>query len=92
MGHHVLISTDNTTVVAYTNRQEGLRSLQLHTLAHKLIAGSSRHFLSLRAIHVPVVLNNRAGLPSRGHPLHAEWKLHLEMVVWDQYRQQPVAL
>ena len=29
-GQHVLVRTDNTTVVAYVNRQGGLRSCHLH--------------------------------------------------------------
>ncbi|XP_075959924.1 LOW QUALITY PROTEIN: uncharacterized protein LOC142963104 [Anarhichas minor] len=32
-GRHVLVKTDNTTVVAYINRQGGTRSLQLHKVA-----------------------------------------------------------
>ena len=64
-GHHVLIKTDNSTVVAYVNRQGGLRSLRLHMLAHKLIVWGSTHFLSLRATHVPGALNCCADLLSR---------------------------
>ncbi|XP_036007387.1 uncharacterized protein LOC118567149 [Fundulus heteroclitus] len=92
--HHVLIRSDNTTVVAYINRQGGLRSLRLHTLAHKLIIWSSRHFLSLRATHVPGVLNCGADLLSRGNPTYAEWKLHPEVarMIWQRFGQPSVDL
>lgn len=36
-GHHVLVRTDNMTVVAYINNQDGLRSRQLHSLAKRLL-------------------------------------------------------
>jgi hypothetical protein len=83
-GRHVLIRTDNTTVVAYINRQGGLQSPHLHTLAHIVIMWSSVHLQSLRANDVPGVLNLGAKLLSRGNPLYGEWKLHPEVAnqVW----------
>lgn len=51
-GHHV-----NSTVVVYINCKGGTRSLQLHKLAWKIIKWSSSRLLSLRATHVPGVLN-----------------------------------
>ncbi|XP_056093378.1 uncharacterized protein LOC130072339 [Rhinichthys klamathensis goyatoka] len=35
-GHHVLVRCDNTTAVAYINRQGGMRSSKLHALAYTL--------------------------------------------------------
>ncbi|KAL0162443.1 hypothetical protein M9458_041839, partial [Cirrhinus mrigala] len=86
-GFHVLVRTDNTTVVAYINRQGGTRSLQLHNLARKLIVWSAAHFSSLRATHVPGVLNVGADLLSRGNPLYGEWVLHPQVVnqIWEIY-------
>nr|XP_054606384.1 uncharacterized protein LOC129166858 [Nothobranchius furzeri] len=75
-GHHVLVRTDNTTTVAYINHQGGLRSMRLHTLARRLILWCSRHLLSIRATHVPGVLNRGADLLSRGTPLYGDWSLH----------------
>ena len=68
--------------------------LRLHTLAHKLIIWSSRHFLSLRATHVQGVLNCGADLLSRGNPMYAEWKLHPDVVrmVWQRFGQPSVDL
>ena len=91
-GHHVLVRTDNSTVVAYINRQGGLRSPMLHTLAHRLIVWSSVYLQSIRATHVPGVLNCGADLLSRGNPLYADWKLHPEVVsqIWSQFGQAQV--
>ncbi|XP_035006832.1 uncharacterized protein LOC118103838 [Hippoglossus stenolepis] len=74
-GQHVLVRTDNTTVVAYINRQGGLRSRHLNTLAHRLIVWSSSHLLSLRATHVPGTRNWGADLLSRGSPRYKDWKI-----------------
>lgn len=93
-GHHVLVKTDNATVVAYINRQGGTRSLQLHRLARKLILWSSSRLLSLRATHVPGVLNRGADLLSRGNPLYGEWVLHPQVVeqIWQRYGRAAVDL
>ncbi|XP_075948231.1 uncharacterized protein LOC142950206 [Anarhichas minor] len=93
-GRHVLVKTDNTTVVAYINRQGGTRSLQLHRVARKIIVWSSTRLLSLRATHVPGVLNRGADLLSRGNPLYGEWTLHPQVVkqVWQKYGQADVDL
>ena len=94
MGHHVLVRTDNTTTVAYINRQGGLRSRQLHMLARKLILWSCGCLLSLRATHVPGVLNTGADLLSRGAPVYGEWKLHPEIVeqIWARFGRAVVDL
>ena len=57
-GHHILVRMDNTTTVAYINRQGGLRSSVLHTLARKLILWSSVHFLFLRATHICLAVHS----------------------------------
>lgn len=93
-GHHVLVRTDNTTVVAYINRQGGLRSRELHMLARKLILWSCALFPSLRATHVPGTLNRGADLLSRGNPLYSEWKLNTNVVnlIWLRYGRASVDL
>ncbi|XP_059199216.1 uncharacterized protein LOC131979287 [Centropristis striata] len=94
MGQHVLVRTDNTTTVAYINRQGGLRSRQLHMLARRLILWSCGRLLSLRATHVPGVLNTGADLLSRGAPVYGEWTLHPEVVeqLWSRYGRAAVDL
>ncbi|KAK7905173.1 hypothetical protein WMY93_017780 [Mugilogobius chulae] len=77
-GQHVLVRTDNTTVVAYINKQGGLRSHQLHALSHSLILWADSHLLSLRATHVPGIMNRGADLLSRGIPRYKDWMLHNE--------------
>ncbi|XP_076155099.1 uncharacterized protein LOC143138537 [Alosa pseudoharengus] len=93
-GCHVLIRTDNTTVVAYINRQGGTRSLQLHKLARRLILWSSTRISSLRATHVPGIMNTGADLLSRGNPLYGEWRLHPQVVnqIWERYGKATVDL
>ncbi|KAL0194774.1 hypothetical protein M9458_008346, partial [Cirrhinus mrigala] len=93
-GHHVLVRCDNTTAVAHINRQGGMRSSKLHALAHKLLVWSRRHFLSLRATHVPGILNRGADLLSRGNPLYGEWRLHPQTVdlLWARFGQAAVDL
>lgn len=93
-GHHVLVRCDNTTAVAHINRQGGMRSSKLHALAHQLLVWSRQHFLSLRATHVPGVLNRGADLLSRGNPLYGEWRLHPQIVglLWKRFGQADVDL
>ncbi|XP_034567334.1 uncharacterized protein LOC117832353 [Notolabrus celidotus] len=95
-GHHVLVKTDNSTMVAYINRQGGTRSLQLHTLARKIIMWSSTRLLSLLSLatHLPGVLNRGADLLSRGNPLYGERTLHPQVVeqIWQRYGRAAVDL
>lgn len=93
-GHYVLLGMDNTSKVEYINRQGGLRSRQLHTLARKLILWSDVHLLSVRATHVLRVQNLGADHLSRGNPLYAEWTLHPAVVdqIWTRFCRAVVDL
>ncbi len=71
---HVLVRTDN--MMMYINRQGGSRSLQLHSLARKLIVWSTVHFSSLCVIHILGVLKVGADFLSGGNLLYGEWVLH----------------
>ncbi|KAI2661669.1 enzymatic polyprotein [Labeo rohita] len=79
--------SDNTTTVAYINRQGGTRSPQLHSLAQKLIVWGRKHFHSLRPTHVPGIMNAGADLLSRGNPRYSEWSLHPQVVgqLWKRF-------
>ncbi|XDV35093.1 hypothetical protein PO909_005124 [Leuciscus waleckii] len=81
---HVLVRTDSTATVAYINRQGGLRSRRMSRLARHLLLWSQKHLRSLRAIHVPGVLNRAADELSRQPPLPGEWRLHPQVVqlIW----------
>ncbi|XP_029963540.1 uncharacterized protein LOC115400030 [Salarias fasciatus] len=91
---HVLVRADNTTAVAYINREGGTRSVKLHRLAQSLLLWSSEHLLSLRAAHLPGALNSGADLLSRGNPLYGEWRLNPEVLlrVWERFGRASVDL
>ena len=76
VGHHVLVRTDNTTTMSYINRQGGIKSLRLCSLAHRLLVWCDSRFLSLTACHVPGLQNSAADLLSRGPLRYSEWSLH----------------
>ncbi|KAL0165643.1 hypothetical protein M9458_037487, partial [Cirrhinus mrigala] len=81
---HVLVRTDNTSVVSYINHQGGLRSRPLYKLAHQILVWSQDKLLSLRAVYVPGHLNLGADILSRQGPRPGEWMLHPEVVkqIW----------
>ncbi len=56
-GYHIIVRTDNMAVVSHINRQGGSRSRTLDRLVRHLLLWSQDKFLSLRAVHVPGVLN-----------------------------------
>ncbi len=85
-GEHVLVRTDNSATVAYINRQGGLRSRRMSQLARHLLLWSRKHLRSLRAIHIPGLLNRTADELSRA-ALPGEWRLHPQMVqlIWRRF-------
>lgn len=92
VGKHVLIRTDNTSVVFHINHQGGTRSLPSFHLTRTLLTWAESRFLSLRAIHVH--LNSAADCLSRGGPRPTNWQLHREVVlrIWDVYGMAAVDL
>ncbi len=62
---HVIVKTDNMAVVSHINRQGGFRSRTLNRHACQLLLWAQDKFLSLRAVHVPGVLNLAADFLSR---------------------------
>ncbi len=93
-GRHVLMKTDNSTVVACINHQGGTRSLQLHRLARNIIMWNNPRLLSLHATHAPGVLNRGADLLSRGNHRYGDVTLHPQVVaqIWQKYNQAAVDL
>ncbi len=61
--------------VAYINRQGGLCFRRMLQLARHLLLWSQKHLRSLRAIHIPGLLNRAANELSRA-ALPGEWRLH----------------
>ncbi len=86
-GHHVLVRSDSMTVVAYINRQGGLRSHSLDRIACRLLFWSQKELLSLRAFHVPGRFNLGTYMLSRANVASAEWVLHLQTVkkIWSVF-------
>ncbi len=64
-GYHIIVRMDNMAVVSHINHQGGSRSRTLDRLARRLLLWSQDKFLSLRAVHVPGVLNLAADFLSR---------------------------
>ncbi len=93
-GHHVLVHSDNTSVVSYINHQGGLRSRPLCKLACQILLWSQRKLLSLRAAYIPGAHIIGADILSRQGLRPREWRLHPEVVelVWREVGQAQVDL
>ncbi|KAK2921855.1 hypothetical protein Q8A73_001340 [Channa argus] len=91
---HVLVHTDNTTTASYINRQGGVRSSRLLSIARRLLLWAHSHLRSIRAVYIPGVLNTAADTMSRGGPRPGEWVLHTELVqeVWSRFGRAEVDL
>ncbi|XP_073675941.1 uncharacterized protein [Garra rufa] len=79
-GSHVLVRSDNVSVVSYINRQGGLRSRNLYRLAERLLVWAQCNLRSLRAVHVPGLLNVGQDRLSRNNVPAGEWSLHPQTV------------
>ena len=76
-----MIATDNTTVVAYINKQGGTHSHLLLRLVVDLFLWFQTQDITLRARHIPGCLNVIADRLSRpNQPIMTEWSLHPEVV------------
>ena len=69
----VLVATDNSTVVAYINKQGGTHSVEMGTILW-IITWCHHYQITLRARHIPVCLNVMADLLSRSNQVQStEW-------------------
>ena len=76
----VLVATDNTTVVAYINKEGGMRSGPLCALLWRILTWCSQRQVTLKARHIPGRLNVIADKLSRlGQTIQMEWSLLLEV-------------
>ena len=64
-GSSVLIQSDNTTVVAYINRDGGMRSPSLNAMVRNLVDWSTCYLVTVRAVHVAGADNVQADVLSR---------------------------
>ena len=72
----VLVATDNTTVVAYINKEGGMRSGPLCALLWRILTWCSQRQVTLQARHIPGHLNVIADKLSRlGQTIQTEWSL-----------------
>ena len=72
----VLVATDNSTVVAYINKQGGTRSVEMCTLLWKIMTWCHRYHITLKARHIPGCLNVMADLSRSNQVQSTEWSLH----------------
>ena len=75
----VLVRTDNTTVVAYINRQGGTRLKRLWSLTRSLLEWCMKYRVSLQAVHLLGSQNSIADRLSRLRGSHTEWSLLPEL-------------
>ena len=73
----VLLSTDNTTTMAYINRYGGTKSIQMYNIARDLLLWCQEQNITLKAVHIKGSMNVMADLLSRdSHSVNTEWSLH----------------
>ena len=68
---------DNSTVVAYINKQGGTHSAEMCILLWKIMTWYHHYQITLKARHIPGCLNVMADLLSRSNQVRStEWSLH----------------
>ena len=70
----VLVGADNSTVVAYINKQGETHSTEMCAFLWKIMTWCHRYHITLKARHIPGSLNVMANLLSRSHQVQStEW-------------------
>ena len=73
----VLVAMDNSTVVAYINKQGRTHSVEMCALLWNIMTWCHHYQITLKARHIPGCLNVMADLPSRSNQVQpTEWSLH----------------
>ena len=73
----VLVATDNSTVVAYINKQGGTHSAEMCALLWRIMTWCHHSHITLKARHIPGCLNVMADLLSWSNQVQStEWSLH----------------
>ena len=73
----VLVATDNSTVVAYLNKQGGTHSAEMCALLWKIMTWCHHYPITSKARHIPGCLNVMADILSRSNQGQStEWSLH----------------
>ena len=77
LNKRVLVASDNSTVVAYLNKQGGTHSLEMCLMLWRLMAFCHPRAILLRARHIQGCLNVIAdSLSRRDKVIQTEWSLH----------------
>ena len=92
--HHVLVRSDNMSVVSCVNRQGSVRSRNLCKLTERLLVWAHHSLRSLRAAHVLGHLNVGPDRLSRDIIPPGEWSLHPQTVqsLWRLFSRAKVNL
>ena len=81
ISHHVTAMCDNSTVVAYVNKQRGMVSRALCLLTRRLLRWTESFDIHLDARYLPEQANVLADLlRRRGQVVGTEWSLHPQVV------------
>ena len=76
----VCVATDNTTVVSYISKEEGMRLGPLCAQLWRILTWCTRNQVTLKARHIPDQLNVVADKLSRlGQTIQTEWSLLQEV-------------
>ena len=77
----VMICSDNTTAIAYLNKQGGTKNWVLVQLSLKIMTWALQHQVSLKARHIPGKLNVMADKLSRPNQIMGtEWSIHPQVI------------
>ena len=71
----VLVAMDNSTVVAYVNKQGGTHSVEMCALLWKIMTWCHHYHITLKARHIPGCLNVMADLSRSNQVQSTEWSL-----------------
>ena len=83
----VMVATDNSTAVAYINKQGGTHSAEMSALLWKIMTWCHHYQITLKARHIPGCLNVMADLLSRLNQVQStEWSTDLSQVVHSSCR------
>ena len=73
----VFVAMDNSTVVAYINKQGGTHSVEMSAPLWKIMTWCHHYQITLKARHIPECLNVMADLLFRSNLVQStEWSLH----------------
>ena len=76
----VLVAIDNSTVVAYINKQGGTHSAEMCALLWKIMTWCHHYQITLKARNIPGCLNVMADILSRWNQVQStEWSLHPQL-------------